>query len=881
MNVLLHLFHTLNPFNSIKAHIAWATAGIVVMLSVSLSYWAAAISTSQIEDRQGNAFARHAHNAAEMLDRGMFERFREMQVAAVLSDIQSPDVSIDTKRKVLERIQSSFNAYAWVGMCDGKGVGLVGTGKYLEGKDLSHRPWCTEGRTKPYVGDVHDALLLAKILPNPSHKDFYLLDVAAPVHRPDGSLFGVLCGHIFWNWAEDMLKVANSRDEESLLLSKGGLVLAGSLPLRSKLKDVAPKTMAAILSGEDGYTLETWADGKTYLTGYARGGGYREYPGLGWVALHRQDAQLAFAPAKDLQHRILWVGGILGLFFVLIGWLQAGRIARPIQTLTEATEKVVAGNLKYEAPNIRGNDEVAYLATSIHEMTSALTHEISERKRAENKLRIISEAIEQAGEAVIITDQHGIIEYANPACCEITGYRLEELVGQTPSLLKSGEQDAAYYKVLWETITRGEVWHGTLIDRKKDGSHFPALMSIAPVSTDGVITHFVSIQQDMTEHKKLEQQFFQAQKMEAIGTLVGGVAHDFNNILAGLSGNIYLAKSSSDTTPKMGQYLTTAEDLVERAADLIRQLLTFARKGHVKMSPISLTEITEEALSLLRVSTPENIVMCHELCSEPLMVNGNATQLHQVLANLLINASDAVINSSNPSITITLNRFDTDKTWLKNHANFEKRGYAHLSVTDNGYGISEASIEHLFEPFFTTKQQGKGTGLGLSMVFGAIKAHEGFIEVKSKNGKGASFHIYIPLLEGNAGVVAEPQTQPLVQGNNELILVVDDDLRVIEVTKQLVESLGYRVVVASDGLEAVSQFEGHQQEIALVILDVVMPNLGGVEAYQRITELRPDTKVIFLSGYDQGKIPLVGHTILSKPCNIYTLSDAIREKLNA
>jgi len=210
------LIHALNPLHSLRARIAWATAGVAIMLSVSLSYWAASITTNQIEARQGHAFARHAHNVAEMLDRGMFERFREMQVAAVLSDIQDPDVPLNTKRKVLERIQSSFNAYAWVGMCDANGIGMVGTGKYLEGKNLSQRPWCSEGRTKPYVGDVHDALLLAKILPNPSHKDFYLVDVAAPVHRSDGTLLGVLCGHIFWNWAEDMLKVSNSRNEDAL-----------------------------------------------------------------------------------------------------------------------------------------------------------------------------------------------------------------------------------------------------------------------------------------------------------------------------------------------------------------------------------------------------------------------------------------------------------------------------------------------------------------------------------------------------------------------------------------------------------------------------------------------------------------------------------------
>ncbi|MDX8387252.1 MAG: ATP-binding protein [Ghiorsea sp.] len=877
----------LNPLHSLRANIAWGSAGIVLLLSLSLSYWAAMISTQQIEDRQGAAFERQAHNVAEMLDRGMFERFREMQVAAVLSDIQDPDVSIDIKRKVLERMQSSFNAYAWIGMCDAQGVGLVGTGKYLEGKTLSHRPWCTEGRTKPFVGDVHDALLLAKILPNPSGEDFYLVDVAAPVHAPDGSLLGVLCGHIFWDWAKDMLRVPKSEGEESFLLSKDGLVLAGSLPQRSYLKEAAPQTFKAIQAGKEGYVLETWTDGKTYLTGFATAGGYRDYEGLGWVALHRQDASLAFAPAYALQQRILIVGGVLGFFFVLLGWLQAGRIARPIQSMTQAAKEVATSNAEYLAPKIEGDDEVAHLSQAIHTMANALTAEIKERKLAEDELRKISEAVRQAGEAVIITDRQGVIQYVNPACCKITGYAENELLGKTPALLKSDKQDVNFYKELWDTVTKGEVWQGTLIDRKKDGTDYPALMSVAPVLNEkDVITHFVSIQQDMTEYNQLEEQFFQAQKMDAIGTLVGGVAHDFNNILAGIMGNTYLAQAKAGDNAAVKDKLAATEELTYRAANIIKQLLTVARKGNVELKPVSFTSVIRDTMKLLSTSIPENIVLEQSVTNEILLVNGDQTQLHQVLMNLVNNARDAVNGMQDPCLTLTVEKLAEDCVLYlgEDDVSIHKNEWVHLSLKDNGHGVGKEDLVRLFEPFFTKKEKGKGTGLGLAMVQSSVDTHGGYVDVESNKGLGTIFHLYFPLIEDQGALKEIEQDDMVSEGSGELILLVDDDVQLLEANHEVLLMLGYRVLIATDGVKAVETFREHVQEIALVLSDVVMPNMGGVEAYKQMLVIKPGLKGIFLTGYDKGFMDdEVGasssYVVLSKPCNVAEMSIVIQKQL--
>lgn len=869
---------------SLRQHIAAATAGIAIALSLGISYLAADISKNQIESREGAAFASHAHHTAEMLDRGMFERYREMQVASVLSDISDPAISIDTKRKVLERMQGSFNAYAWVGICDANGIGMVGTGKYLEGKDLSQRPWCTQGRDKPYVGDVHDALLLAKILPNPSDQDFYLLDVAAPVRKPDGTLLGVLCGHIFWDWAEEMLNLSSNASTDTLLLGKDGLILAGPLPARSMLADTAPETMAAIMKLDTGFLLETWSDGKTYLTGFARANGYRDYPGLGWVSLYRQDVDIAFAPARDLQKRILLLGLGLGLLFAVIGWFQAGRIARPIQAITNAAKNVAGGNLAYTAPAIHADKEVEELADSIQQMTSTMSHEINERKQAEERLRKISEAVHQAGEGVIITDRYGVIEYINPACSDITGYTPEELIGKTPAILKSEHQDPGFYKHLWQTITAGEVWHGTLIDKRKDGVLYPALMSVAPIRNEAdEVTHYVSIQQDMTGQKKLEEQFMQSQKMEALGTLVGGIAHDFNNMLAGINGNLFLAGNELKGQENVRQRLKQIETLSYRAADMIKQMMAFARKGAIHRTVINLSDQMQEVVKLAQAAIPESTQLILKLDKGDLKILGDATQLHQIVLNLVNNAQHAINESVHPCITIGLEHFEADREFMAAHPEMHATAFAHFYVEDNGCGISEANLSRVTEPFFTTKAVGKCTGLGLPMVFGAVQSHEGILEIDSTEAQGTVVHIYLPLQDsGEQQAFEHRERSRVIHGNGEIILLVDDDQSVLDVTREALESIGYRVIVASEGRQAVQVYSEHAMDIALVLMDVVMPQTGGVEAARQLRQINTQVRIVFMTGYDREQFSqddalLEQNTVIQKPPHIETLATILAE----
>ncbi len=509
------------------------------------------------------------------------------------------------------------------------------------------------------------------------------------------------------------------------------------------------------------------------------------------------------------------------------------------------------------------------------------SRDITERKLVEEKLRTLSQSVEQAGESVLITDKQGIIEYVNPAFTEITGYTSEEVVGKNPSILKSDAQDASCYKSLWETLTRGEVWHGTLIDRKKDGSFFPALLSVSPIHDErGEITHYVGIQQDMTEHEQLEQQLQQAQKMEAIGTLVGGIAHDFNNMLASIMGVTYLAKLKIEDKAIVMNKLEVIETLSIRAADMVSQLLTFARKDSIKMSVFSLTPFLNEALKLARSGIPENIKLCYQTCPDNLMIHGDMTQLQQMIMNLLNNARDALTGVSNPVIDCVLEIYPATNAFRKKHSDLQGDRFAHLTIRDNGCGIPEAQLSQIFDPFFTTKPVGEGTGLGLSMAFGSIQRHGGVVEVESEVGKGTAFHLYLPLQEKVEKDEVE-EAVAAVKSRGETILLVDDDENVRRTACEVLRSLGYKVLEASDGRQAIEVYSAKQDSIDLLIIDVVMPEMGGVEAVRKIREINPALPVIFATGYDKQAAlekegTLANSMVLSKPFRVEKLSQNVR-----
>lgn len=498
----------LHPRHSLVAQLSYAFAAISIVLSVVLGYYAAEMSRRQIEQDLSENFNQRAQDIVDALDRSMFERYREVQIVATLDDIRSPRVAADKKRAILEKLQQTYNAYAWIGICDAQGTGSVGTGKYLEGKDLSKRPWCAQGREHPFIGDVHDALLLSKLLPNPSGEMFYLVDVAAPVQDEKGVFQGVLCGHIFWKWAEEMLDSKKAHDIDILLLSRDGLVLAGPEKSRSKLADLAPDTWAHITSTphHKEALLSQWNNGKRYLIGHAHSGGYRDYPGLGWTALVRQDESVAYAPARALQWRILFTGLTLGLLFALLGAYLARRITRPITRIAQAADKVAAGDLNYDAPCVAGDGEVAHLTSAIHTMVNTLIWEIAARKQSEEQLRLAASVFSHNSEAIIITDAHNHILQVNDAFTRITGFTPEEVAGKNPSLLGSGRMGAEFYQRMWQELLTHNTWSGEIWNKRKSGEVFQEWLVLNLVRDEhGNITNHIAIFTDITERKREEE----------------------------------------------------------------------------------------------------------------------------------------------------------------------------------------------------------------------------------------------------------------------------------------------------------------------------------------------------------------------------------------
>lgn len=530
----------------------------------------------------------------------------------------------------------------------------------------------------------------------------------------------------------------------------------------------------------------------------------------------------------------------------------------------------------YSGPMIWDNKQVIY----------SIIHDITQRKRAEALVQKLSRAIEHVGEAIVITDADGLFEYANPAFTKITGYTLEDVLEKKTTHFFSHALSDQINADLWQHLRDGKVWRAKIKDERKDGLKFSGMLTVSSLkNAQGRITHNVALLQDLTSRDALENSFYQAQKMEAIGTLVGGIAHDFNNTLAGILGNLYLAKMQQDLAPAVGKRLETIESLSIRAADMISQLLTFARKSLVSLEPLELNAFMVDLQRFFDASIPEHVEVKYNIPKLPLLVLGDVTQLHQILMNLLGNALDAVVAIAQPRIAVTLALFEADDAFLLTHPYFNHGKYARLSVSDNGCGIESNNLQHIFEPFFTTKEQGKGTGLGLAMVFGAAKSHAGFLEVESELGIGTTFEVYIPLTTKPVSAQTMAQDLLVIEGRGECILIVDDEANVLSAGEEVLTSLGYSVLTATDGVMATQVFMQHAEDIDLVLIDVVMPKLGGFEAVAAMRNIRSDFKVIFSSGYDKDDV-LKPHTgrdaemMLAKPYSIQSLSQILRKALD-
>ena len=543
---------------------------------------------------------------------------------------------------------------------------------------------------------------------------------------------------------------------------------------------------------------------------------------------------------------------------------------------------------RYEFRMIRKDDTVIHVEASAslisyhHERASLIfLRDISQRKQAEEKVRESEEkyrlVVENTGEAINIA-QDGMLRFANRASREIMGYPEEVLLSRPFAEFIHPEDRAMVQERHYQRIK---------------GEKNPPSYEFRVVTQEGTVKwmeiHAVAItwegrpatlnfHSDITERRKLEAELLQAQKMEAIGTLAGGIAHDFNNLLMGIQGYTSLMLLNIDASHPHYEKLKAIENQVLSGADLTRQLLGFARGGRYEVKTTDLNQLISKAALLFGRTKKE--IRIHEKYGDALWhVEVDRGQMEQVLLNMFVNAWQAMPGGG--SLYLEAENVTLDENYLKPH-NLKPGPYVKISLTDTGVGMDEKTLGRIFDPFFTTKSMGRGTGLGLASAYGIIKGHGGMINVYSEKGHGTTFNIYLPASSKTA--IREHTLVPQIQQGQETILIVDDEAIILDVSKQILENLGYRVLTAKSGQDALNIYSSQHREIDLVILDMIMPEMGGGETFDRLKAINPGVKAMLSSGYSlSGEAKAIMdrgmNEFIQKPFRIDDLSQKIRKVL--
>jgi PAS domain S-box-containing protein len=554
-------------------------------------------------------------------------------------------------------------------------------------------------------------------------------------------------------------------------------------------------------------------------------------------------------------------------------------LAKPLDQLSAlVTEFSRGGYVATEPRQPVGTGELHHLSAVLIDMGAQISKQLG-------ALREQSAALEAAANSICMVRRSGEIMWINPAFTTLTGYSSEEAVGQRlVDLVDAGVHDTAFFDDIRKIIQAGKVWSGEVTARRKNGSTWVGERTVTPLcGSDGVVTHYVIVEQDVTQRKQLEAQYRQAQKMESVGRLAGGIAHDFNNMLSVIVGNADLALSQLPSGTPLHDDVAEIRRAAQRSTELTRQLLAFARKQDVMPQPLDLNEVVGKSLRMLQRMVGAQIRFTFSPGADLWRVLMDPSQLDQVLANLCVNARDAMGDTG--TITITTQNCVLDAAWCAEHEGLPPGDYVQLSVNDTGSGMPPEVVAQIFEPFFTTKALGDGTGLGLSTVYGIVMQNRGTICVSSTVGSGTRFDLYFPRYEGVPERAAPAASAIASPTGRETILVVDDEPMVLTMAERVLTSAGYRVLSTSTPLKAIDVARKHDGPIDLLLCDVLMPERTGYDVARDLLALRPSLKCIFMSGYTGagGAAPPAagnGARHLGKPFPPATLLAAVRQALD-
>jgi len=471
----------------------------------------------------------------------------------------------------------------------------------------------------------------------------------------------------------------------------------------------------------------------------------------------------------------------------------------------------------------------------------------AERKKMEKERKLLASVIEQSMEGLILFDSDGTIKYVNPAIENITGHEAQHMVGRNIGTLGGEGTTGAFYRYIWDDLSRGEARSGHFIQRGKAGDFYEIDATLWSISdTSGAVSNHAVLIRDVTHEVHLERQLRQAQRMEAIATLAGGIAHDFNNNLASIITCTEMARDDVPPESPLRELLDVVLKSSYRGRKLVKQILTFCCQGEQERQPIQVEPIINECLNLMRASLPTSIGIHTHLEGNPGLIMADPTQIHQIMMNLITNAGHAM-RLKGGTLDVFLESVGLDTAAVSGAPDLPSGRYLKLTVKDSGHGMDAKTMERIFDPFFTTKGHAEGTGLGLSVVHGIVRNHGGAITVSSKPGAGATFEVFLPRVERiwkDPGTKAEGSSPR----GSESILFVDDEEGVVFAGKKMLERLGYRVITCRDGLDALDIFRADPEGFDLVITDQTMPRMTGTELARALMQIRSDIPVILCTG---------------------------------
>jgi PAS domain S-box-containing protein len=480
----------------------------------------------------------------------------------------------------------------------------------------------------------------------------------------------------------------------------------------------------------------------------------------------------------------------------------------------------------------------------------AIRSDITERKRAEEQIREQAALLDQAQDAILVRDLDQNILFWNKGAEQIYGWTAEEVIGKNAQEVLFRERSSQFETARQAIIQDGE-WQGEIHQTRRNGAQIIVESRWTLVRDEqGNPRSILVINTDITEKKRMESQFLRAQRMESIGTLAGGIAHDLNNVLSPILMAIdMLQLRTTDESSK--KWLDVLRTNAERGGNMVRQVLSFARGVEGERVALQPKHLIKEIVKILRETFPKSVVISFHVPDDLWIISADATQMHQVLMNLCVNARDAMPEGG--SISIRAGNVFVDENYARMHIEAKAGRFVVINVSDTGPGMTPEIQSRIFEPFFTTKEMTKGTGLGLSTALTIVKSHGGFINVYSELHKGSSFALYLPALDSPGAADAAAFQTALPVGNGELILVVDDEDSIREITRGTLETFGYRVLTASDGTEALAVYADKKNEIAAVLTDMVMPFMDGPATIRALQRMNPNVRIIAASGLGTGQ----------------------------